>query len=71
MTTQSCKKFYFVNSADCFAIEPQPLDFVFPGFLAGIVNGLVSPSGVEKSTFGLEICIAVACSFDAPSTLLC
>lgn len=41
MTTQSCKKFYFVNSADCFAIEQQPLDFVFPGFLAGIVMVLL------------------------------
>jgi RecA-family ATPase len=58
-------QFNFIDIENCFSTEPPPLDFVLPGFLAGTVGGLVSPGGVGKSTFALELCIAVACSVDA------
>jgi hypothetical protein len=64
-------EFRFIDLANCFEIAPEPLDFVLPGFLAGTVGGLVSPGGVGKSTFALEICIAVACSVDVAGEPLC
>jgi hypothetical protein len=57
---KSQKQFEFIDVADCFLTEPQPLDFVLPGFLAGTVGGLVSPGGVGKSTFALLASIAIA-----------
>lgn len=44
-----------------FYTEPPPLDFVLPGFLAGTVGGLVSPGGVGKSTWALEVALEIAC----------
>ncbi len=43
-----------------FQTEPAPLDFVFPGFLAGSVGALYSPGGVGKSFISLEISANVA-----------
>lgn len=39
---------------------PQPLDFIWDGFLAGSVGALVSPGGTGKSFWALEAAIAVA-----------
>jgi RecA-family ATPase len=58
------KQFKFIDVANCFATEPAQFDFVLPGFLSGTVGGLIAQGGVGKSTFALEVCIAVACSID-------
>lgn len=49
-----------INIMAAFEQEPQPLDFLWSGFLAGTVGALVSPGGVGKSFFALEAAIAVA-----------
>jgi RecA-family ATPase len=38
-----------------FTEKPEPLDFVLPGMLAGTVGALVSPGGMGKSFFALQI----------------
>ena len=66
------KIFDFIDVTHCFANEPKPLDFIFPGGpLASTVCGLTSQGGLGKSTFALELCIAVACSVDALGEPLC
>lgn len=42
--------------------EPAPFDFVVPGFISGTVGGLVSPGGVGKSWFALELGMSIACA---------
>ena len=44
----------------CFFEEPEPLDFVFPGLLAGAVGALVGTGGSSKSAFALQGGIKVA-----------
>jgi predicted ATP-dependent serine protease len=65
------KEFDFINVANCFSVEPAQLDFVLPGFVAGTVGGLVSPGGIGKSTFALQICISIACSIDESQEASC
>ena len=43
---------------------PYPLDFVLPGFLAGSVGALVSPGGIGKTMFAMELAGAVASGYD-------
>lgn len=43
---------------------PYPLDFVLPGFLAGSVGALVSPGGMGKTMFAMELAVAVASGYD-------
>ncbi|WP_368642922.1 helicase RepA family protein [Castellaniella ginsengisoli] len=42
-----------------FTEPPPPIDFVLPGFVAGTVGALVSPGGVGKSWFALELGIQI------------
>jgi RecA-family ATPase len=44
---------------------PPPLDFVFPGLMAGTVASLVSPGGAGKSFLTLELAALVAGGVDA------
>lgn len=60
------------NSLDlqrCFTQEPEPLDFVLPGFVAGTVGTLFSPGATGKSFLALEAAIAVASSTDGGDLL--
>jgi RecA-family ATPase len=43
---------------------PPPLDFAFPGMLAGTVASLVSPGGAGKSFLALELAALIASSVD-------
>ena len=52
-----------------FAVEPPPLDFVWPGFLAGTVGALVAPGASGKSFFALQAAMAVACYTDGGDLL--
>ena len=45
-----------------FENEPQPLDFVFPGFLAGTVGTVVAPGATGKSYLALEMAMGIACT---------
>lgn len=43
-----------------FVTQPEPLDFVLPGMLAGTVGALVSPGGAGKSMMALQLAMLVA-----------
>jgi RecA-family ATPase len=43
-----------------FSEQPVPFDFVLPGMLTGSVGFILSPGGVGKSMFSLEVACAVA-----------
>lgn len=45
-----------------FTTEPPPLDFIWPGFLAGTVGALVAPGATGKSFLALEAAMSIACS---------
>ena len=45
-----------------FENEPPPLDFIWPGFLAGTVGALVAPGATGKSYWALEAAMCIACS---------
>ncbi|WP_043527843.1 helicase RepA family protein [Litchfieldella xinjiangensis] len=45
-----------------FENEPPPLDFIWPGFLAGTVGALVAPGATGKSFWTLEASMCIACS---------
>lgn len=49
-----------LNIENAFSTEPDPLDFVFNGFLSGTVGALVAPGASGKSFLALEIALAVA-----------
>lgn len=49
-----------INLASTFASRPPPLDFIWPGFLAGTVGMLASPGGSGKSMWALEALCAQA-----------
>lgn len=51
-----------IDIISAFENEPQPLDYVFAGFLSGTVGALVSPGGTGKSFWALEAAMAIACS---------
>lgn len=45
-----------------FESDPPPLDFIWPGFLAGTVGALVAPGATGKSYWALEAAMSIACS---------
>lgn len=45
---------------EVFDHEPQPLDFIIPGFTRGSVGGLIAPGATGKSTFALQMAIGLA-----------
>lgn len=45
---------------DFLSSEPPAYDFVIPGLLAGTVGGIVAAGGGSKTTFMLEVAVAVA-----------
>ena len=49
-----------IDIMGAFENEPQPLDFVLPGMLAGSVGAIVSPGGAGKSMAALQIGAALA-----------
>lgn len=51
-----------INVLQAFEIEPPPLNFIWPGFLAGTVGALVAEGATGKSFWVLEAAMAVACS---------
>lgn len=51
-----------IDILDAFENEPEPLDFVIPGFLAGTVGALIAPGATGKSFLALEAVMSVACS---------
>lgn len=51
-----------IDIMHAFQQDPTPLDFIWPGYLAGTVGALVSPGATGKSYFALEAAMAVACS---------
>lgn len=44
--------------------EPNPLDFVFPGFKSGTVGALVSPGATGKTMLALQVAVTVATGAD-------
>jgi len=50
-----------IDIMSAFSNEPEELDFVWPGFLAGTVGALVAPGGTGKSYFALQAAMSVAC----------
>lgn len=58
-----------IDIMHALSIPPPPLDFVWPGFLAGTVGALIAPGGTGKSFFALEAAIAVACELDGGDLL--
>ena len=44
-----------------FTGDVEPLDFVFGGFLAGSVGGIIAPGGAGKSFLGLGLCLSLTC----------
>ncbi|WP_167631387.1 helicase RepA family protein [Mariprofundus ferrooxydans] len=53
-------KFNTVDFMSFCTQEPEPLDFVLPGFLAGTVGALVAPGSTGKSMLALQIAIKIA-----------
>lgn len=47
-----------------FEHEPPPLDFIWPGFLAGTVGALFAPGATSKSFLALQSGIAIASGLD-------
>ena len=50
----------YIELPRAFHQTPPPLDFVWPGFLAGTVGALVAPGATGKSFWALEAAMAVA-----------
>lgn len=51
-----------IDIVRAFNCEPNPSDFVLPGFLAGTVGALIAPGATGKSYLALEAAMGVACS---------
>lgn len=51
-----------------FEKEPPAQDFIFPGFLAGTVGGLVAPGGAGKSILALHMAAAITCDHPQANT---
>ncbi|MHB1671383.1 MAG: helicase RepA family protein, partial [Acidiferrobacter sp.] len=58
MSIDFCK--YRVDILEAFNNEPVPLDFIWPGFLAGTVGTLFAPGATSKSFWAIQASIAVA-----------
>lgn len=50
-----------IDIRSAFENPPPDLDFIWPGFLAGSVGGLVAPGGTGKSFWALQAAMAIAC----------
>lgn len=50
-----------INILEAFEAAPPPMDFIWPGFLAGTVGALVAPGATGKSYWTLEAAISIAC----------
>lgn len=50
-----------IDVAAAFANTPAPLDFVWPGYLAGSVGAFAAPGGAGKSFWALAAAMSVAC----------
>ncbi|MHB1512940.1 MAG: helicase RepA family protein [Acidiferrobacter sp.] len=55
---------YRVDIRQCCTTDPPPLDFVWPGFLAGTVGTLFAPGATSKSFWALQAALAVAAGVD-------
>ena len=51
-----------IDILNAFQGEPPPLDFIWPGFLAGTVGALVAPGATGKSYWTLEAAMSISCS---------
>jgi hypothetical protein len=49
---------------NCFTRQPEPYDFILPGFLTGTVGLLVSPGGTGKSMLAMQVAASVATGKD-------
>ena len=47
-----------------FDEEPAPLDFLWPGFLAGTVGALFAPGATSKSFLALQVGIGISSGTD-------
>ncbi|HEJ1282085.1 TPA: AAA family ATPase [Pseudomonas aeruginosa] len=50
-----------IDIRSAFESPPPDLDFIWPGFLAGSIGGLVAPGGTGKSYWGLQAAMSIAC----------
>lgn len=55
---------YRVDMLMGLTTDPEPLDFVWPGFLAGTVGTLFAPGATSKSFWALQSALAVATGVD-------
>lgn len=51
-----------IDILGAFQNDAPPLDFIWPGFLAGTVGALVAPGATGKSFWALEAAMSIACS---------
>lgn len=49
-----------IDILSAFTTEPQPIDFVLPGLVAGSVGAIVSPGGAGKSMLALQLAATLA-----------
>lgn len=49
-----------IDILSAFEQEPQPIDYILPGMIAGTVGALVSPGGQGKSMLALQLAITLA-----------
>lgn len=53
-----------IDIQQAFTQQPEPLDYVLPGMLAGTVGSIVSPGGAGKTTFLLQLAVQLAGGVD-------
>ncbi len=53
-----------IDMVEALTTDPRPLDFIWPGFLAGTVGTLFAPGATSKSFWALQAAIAVATGVD-------
>lgn len=51
-----------LNLEKCFTVTPPPLDFVWPGFLAGTIGALCAAGSTGKSFWSLEAALCIGSS---------
>ncbi|MDA8379115.1 MAG: helicase RepA family protein [Planctomycetia bacterium] len=59
--TKALRKRDCLDIFTAFTEEPEPLDFVIPGLLAGTIGNLVAPGATGKSFLCLELAASIAC----------
>lgn len=50
-----------IDISQAFEVLPPPIDFIWPGFIAGTVGALVAPGATGKSYWALQAAMSVAC----------